>query len=166
MAHTGRRDRPRSRHTDHRGADGRHLRRDRRRRNGRPNAPAGRGGGSDVSDDRRLAITMETAGGVDVVRLRGELDLTNVDALAASIESSRAATVVLDLTLLLFVDSAGVRGIDAAHVRLAESGRRLLVVAPPASRAAWTFRIAGFADDFVLASLEDATERAGSSGPR
>ena len=116
-----------------------------------------------MSEDRRLTITREATTGLEVIRLRGELDLTNIDALAAAIESARASNVVLDLTLLLFVDSAGVRAIDAAHSQLAHTGRTLLVVAPPASRAAWTFQIAGFADDFVLASLEDATQRSGSS---
>ncbi len=119
--------------------------------------PAGGDGGADVSDDARLDISVEAADGFDVVRLRGELDLTNVDRLAAAVEASEAAKVVLDLTLLLFVDSAGVRAIDAEHARLAHVGRSLLAVAPPASRAAWTFRVAGFSDDFVMASLEDAS---------
>ena len=110
-----------------------------------------------MSDDAKLDITVEATEDADVIRVRGELDLTNVDQLATAVEASAAAKVVLDLTLLLFVDSAGVRAIDAEHARLVRAGRSLLVVAPPSSRAAWTFRIAGFSDDFVLASLDDAS---------
>ena len=115
-----------------------------------------------MNEDSRLEITRDSVGGADVVRLRGELDLTNVDELSAAIATTRAFGVVLDLSRVLFVDSAGVRAVDAEHARLAGSGRFLLVVAPPASRAAWTFRIAGFSDEFVLGSLEDASERAAS----
>ena len=116
-----------------------------------------------MRENPRLEIAREAANGADVIRLRGELDLTNVDALREAIGASDATIVVLDLSLLLFVDSAGVRAIDSEHSRIAREGRRLLVVAPPASRAAWTFRIAGFSDDFVLGSLDDAVGRVTSS---
>jgi anti-anti-sigma factor len=113
-----------------------------------------------VNGDSRLEISREAREGADVISLRGELDLTNADELSAALRDSLATSVVLDLSRLVFVDSAGVRTIDAEHARLRQGGRTLLVVAPPASRAAWTFRIAGFSDDFVLASLEDASQRA------
>jgi anti-anti-sigma factor len=111
-----------------------------------------------VNGDSRLEISREAREGAEVLTLRGELDLTNVDELSAAVRASRGTSIVLDLSRLVFVDSAGVRGIDAEHSRLRQEGRSLLVVAPPSSRAAWTFRIAGFADDFVLGSLGDAAE--------
>jgi anti-anti-sigma regulatory factor len=67
---------------------------------------------------------------------------------------------VLDLGLLVFVDSAGIRTIDLAHRALRDSGRTLLVVAPPESRAGWTFRIAGFDSNVVLDSLDAVEQRA------
>jgi len=112
-----------------------------------------------VNGDSRLEVSREAREGSEVVSLRGELDLTNVDELSGALRATVAASVVLDLSRLVFVDSAGVRAVDAEHARLRREGRALLVVAPPASRAAWTFRIAGFSDDFVLGSLGDASGR-------
>ena len=115
-----------------------------------------------MNESSGLELDREDGDGAEVVRARGELDLTNADELSAAIQACTAGSVVLDLSSVLFVDSAGVRAIDSEHARLARSGRSLLVVAPPASRAAWTFRVAGFSDDFVVDSLEAAAERAAS----
>jgi anti-anti-sigma factor len=112
-----------------------------------------------VNGDSRLEVSRETREDAEVITLRGELDLTNVAELAGAVRTSVAPSVVLDLSRLVFVDSAGVRAIDAEHARLRQEGRSMLVVAPPSSRAAWTFRIAGFSDEFLLASLADASER-------
>jgi anti-anti-sigma factor len=92
--------------------------------------------------------------------VRGELDLTNASALDEALLQTSARAVILDLDGLDFVDSAGMRAIDRAHRRLADDGRMLLIVAPGESRAAWTFRVAGFADGAVLESVELAQRRA------
>jgi anti-anti-sigma regulatory factor len=73
-----------------------------------------------------------------------------------------ARVVILDLSGLAFIDSAGLRAIDRANGTMAADGRMLLVVAPESSRAAWTFRIAGFADDSFLDSLDAARLQAGT----
>jgi anti-anti-sigma factor len=100
---------------------------------------------------------------IDILVLQGELDLTNTEFLVAELALARRRTVVLDLSLLVFVDSAGIRAIDAAHGQLRGDGRSLLVVAPPDSRAGWTFRVAGFDGDAVFDSLDAATHRAGAA---
>lgn len=92
----------------------------------------------------------------DVVALRGELDLTNAKQLADALSATSARTVILDLVGLAFVDSAGIRAIDGSRSRFEQDGRRLLIVAPPESRAGWTFRVAGLADWTVLESMEAA----------
>jgi anti-sigma B factor antagonist len=96
----------------------------------------------------------------DVVEVRGELDLTNAPSLDDALSEVTGSTVILDVGALAFIDSAGIRTIDQAHRRFAESGRKLLIVAGAESRAAWTFRVAGFADGFVLESLAEAQARA------
>ena len=68
--------------------------------------------------------------------------------------------MILDLGGIAFIDSAGIHAIDQAHRRLAETGRSLLVVAPDESRAAWTFRVAGFGEGFVLDSRASALAEA------
>ena len=97
----------------------------------------------------------ETTSG-EVVALRGDLDLTNAHLLADALSAAPARTVILDLGGLAFVDSAGIRTIDAARGQFERDGRSLLIVAPPESRAGWTFRVAGLADGSVLESIETA----------
>ena len=97
---------------------------------------------------------------LEILEVRGELDLTNVGTLEEEIVRTKARIVVLDLGFVVFLDSAGIRAIDVEHRRLRDAGRRLLVVAPPDSRAGWTFRVAGFDAGVVLDSVEAATEQA------
>ncbi len=92
--------------------------------------------------------------GRDVVRVAGEVDLTNVDRVREALLATRSAEVILDLTGLYFLDSAGIRAVDAVYGALAREQRTLKVVAPPDSRAAWTFRVAGFPSDLVFESVE------------
>ena len=92
--------------------------------------------------------------------MRGELDLTNAEVLEAEVLRTDHRTVVLDLSKLVFVDSAGIRAIDTVHRQLSGEDRTLIVVAPPGSRAAWTFRVAGFDGRVVCDSLEAAADRA------
>ncbi len=109
-----------------------------------------------------LGVERHTTTSGDVVTLRGDLDLTNAGQLADALSATEAHAVILDLGGLAFVDSAGIRTIDRARSRFEEEGRRLLIVAPPESRAGWTFRVAGLADGTVLDSLELATALASS----
>jgi len=101
-----------------------------------------------------MAIEARTGATGDVLVVRGELDLTNACELADALSGTTSQTVVLDLGELAFLDSAGMRTIDQQHRRLTAEGRRLLIVAPADSRAAWTFRVAGFSDTLLHESLE------------
>lgn len=103
-----------------------------------------------------LEIESDGGNGVQIMRVRGELDLTNASALEEALDGTCAGAVILDLSAVVFVDSAGIRTIDAAYQRLHQDDRALLVVAPPESRAGWTFRVAGFTNDFVLDSVDAA----------
>jgi anti-anti-sigma factor len=92
----------------------------------------------------------------DVIAIGGELDLTNSQRLADALSAASATTVILDLGGLDFIDSAGMRTIDQMRRLLASAGRTLLIVAPTESRAAWTFRVAGFDHGFVQESVDAA----------
>jgi anti-anti-sigma regulatory factor len=72
------------------------------------------------------------------------------EALCATV----ARTVVVELGGIDFIDSAGLRALDAANRDLRATGRTLALVAPPASRAAFAFRVAGFSEDGVHDSVE------------
>lgn len=117
-----------------------------------------------MTGDLLLTIERRLDDRGEVILMRGELDMTTVEPLDDAISVTTAETVILELGELEFIDSAGMRLIDQAHRRLAEAGRRLLVVAPAESRAAWTFRVAGFADGFARDSLDAALLEARGSG--
>jgi anti-anti-sigma factor len=112
-----------------------------------------------VTGESELGIERFRNEDYETVVLRGELDLTNVAELERVLFETEAGAVVLDLGDLTYLDSAGIRAIDLAHRRFAEQGRSLHVVAPQDSRAAWTFRVAGFAEDALAESAESALGR-------
>ena len=99
-------------------------------------------------------VTRRALGAVDVIELEGEVDLANADVVRHAVSGTTAPTVVLDLGGVGFVDSAGLRAFDAVNRELAAAGRALALVAPPGSRAAFTFRVAGFAEGGVHESVE------------
>ena len=101
----------------------------------------------------------------DVIAIGGELDLTNTQRLADALAAASAPTVILDLGGLDFIDSAGIRTIDQMRRLLASAGRTLLIVAPQDSRAAWTFRVAGFDGDFVQPSVDSALLHGNGGAP-
>lgn len=114
-----------------------------------------------MTGDGLAEISRRDVDGVDVVRVDGEVDLTNADAVRQAVEATRSAYVVLDLTGIAFLDSSGIRAIDLGHRRLRSERRSLLIVSPPESPADWTFRVAGFKTDVLLASLDAALASAG-----
>jgi anti-sigma B factor antagonist len=106
-----------------------------------------------------LRIERSLDAGCDVVETSGELDLTNVDQLEDGLLGTSSEAVILDLSGLQYIDSAGMRALDQAHRRLAAEGRALVIVAPEDSRAGWAFRVAGFVTGVVLDSVDLAHER-------
>lgn len=99
-------------------------------------------------------------GAVDVVELDGELDLASAGVVREALSGTSAATVVVDLGRVVFLDSAGLRALDSGNRELEAAGRTLVLVAPAGSRAAFTFRVAGFQDGTVYESVEDALRMA------
>ena len=116
-----------------------------------------------MRDSRPAEIRHRDVDGVDVVQVEGEVDLTNADAIRQAVEATRSASVVLDLAGIAFLDSSGIRAIDLGHRRLRSERRSLLIVSPPDSPADWTFRVAGFRTDLLLASLDAALATAGAA---
>jgi anti-anti-sigma factor len=110
-------------------------------------------------------VTHEQLGTAALVRVSGEIDLTTVARLDEALLATSSTHVILDLTDLEFLDSAGIRALDLAHRQLEGEGRSLLIVAPAGSRAAWTLRVAGFEDGFVRQSLEDAAAESAEKSP-
>jgi anti-sigma B factor antagonist len=93
--------------------------------------------------------------GVLVAVLTGEVDLSNAAGLEERITTAAGddLPLVVDLTGVTFLDSAGVRLLDHL-VAARQPGLAFRVVAPPGGRVAFTLRLCGFRDELVAPSLE------------
>jgi anti-sigma B factor antagonist len=99
-------------------------------------------------------VTRRSVGDVEVIELHGEIDFASAEDVRQTLCATVAHVVVVDLGPVDFIDSAGLRALDGANRELRSAGRTLALVAPPASRAAATFRIAGLSEDGVHDSVE------------
>src|SRR5262245_48925225 len=134
---------------------------------GDPTAPGGYGrahaathpvGGRDVSQLAHLAF--EEQGPVVVARLAGEIDLSNAGDLQQSmldVVPNTAHGMVVDLSVVSYLDSSGIRMLGEIGERLRWREQRFAVVAPPHSRVRDVLTIAG-ADSVV--PFEDSLDAA------
>jgi anti-anti-sigma factor len=97
-----------------------------------------------VNDLAELAVRED--GEVPLARLSGEIDLSNSRDLERMIEDAvpnTALGLVLDLSDLTYVDSAGIRLLLTLASRLQWRGQRLALVAPDDSRIRRVLSLAG-----------------------
>jgi anti-anti-sigma factor len=81
-----------------------------------------------------VRVEVTSRNGVAVVRLTGELDLTNVEEVGRRLEPAEVSpAVVLDLSALAFLDSAAVHLLFSLARRRRDEGRALAVVVPAGS---------------------------------
>ena len=83
-----------------------------------------------------------------IARLDGEVDLSNARDIGAAIRSAmsnRPLALVLDLTVVRYIDSTGVELIYQLRESLRARGQKLLLVIPTASPVHASLRLAGAA---------------------
>ncbi len=68
-------------------------------------------------------IEVVTTGDVEVLALRGELDVANAERVRTRLLSSEASILVVDLEGLTFIDSSGLTALVHAHNQLTGRGR-------------------------------------------
>jgi anti-anti-sigma factor len=111
-----------------------------------------------VNDAARFEVV--EPGDVIRARLRGELDMSNAHQVGTSIAAAvpnDASGLVLDLTELSFIDSAGIRTLLSLVGRFGWHGQKLTFVAAPGSPVRRVIELAGAGDAFGLeASAEEA----------
>jgi len=79
---------------------------------------------------------VEMAGGVPVVTVPGEIDITSADDLRTALVDAAArghGTFVVDMSLTRFCDSSGLHALVAAHRRAQAEGGEMLLVVPDAA---------------------------------
>jgi anti-sigma B factor antagonist len=96
-----------------------------------------------------------------IARLTGEIDLSNAavieDAIAAA-TPNHATALILDLTDLEYIDSAGIGLIYRLSEKLQVRGQDLKLVIPADSPSADALRLAGVAPHLqILRTLQEAT---------
>ena len=108
-------------------------------------------------------VTIVTEDGVVIASLTGEIDLSNAteitDALLGGVPNE-ALGLVIDLTDVSYLDSAGVRMLAELDHRLGWRAQALRVVAPETSRSRRVLVIAGL--ERVI-SMETSVEEARTS---
>ena len=107
----------------------------------------------------KVTLTTETVDGTVVVRVSGEVDMSNTSSIEETVGvavPNNAHAMVLDLTGVTYLDSAGIRLLYHLESRLATHQQRLVVVVPPGSVLMRTLRAAGVIGTLVLASSVDA----------
>jgi anti-sigma B factor antagonist len=79
--------------------------------------------------DKPLEIEkIEDVPGTTVLRLRGPLLLGNFFPLQTMVRSDNAPVLILDVTDMPYIDSAGIGCLVGAHVSRENSGRKLILV--------------------------------------
>lgn len=99
--------------------------------------------------------------------LAGELDLSNVVELEGAIVDvvpNDAAGMILDLSRLTYIDSAGIRMLLTLVGRFRWRGQRLALVSPVASRVRRVIELAG-AQDALAVDEDEADALTRLSGP-
>jgi anti-anti-sigma factor len=113
-----------------------------------------------ITELGELTVRAEQAGATHVLALSGELDISNVDAVAAQLERIEATValqeIVVDLRGLRFIDSTGLRLLIEASRRADRAAHRLRLLRPDDR----VFRVFEIAAVGTLLPFEDAPAEA------
>jgi anti-sigma B factor antagonist len=105
-------------------------------------------------------VTYTTLGSAGLVRLTGEIDLANAPLIGREIVSHvrGEGAVLIDLTSVSFLDSAGVRLLDALVGDLDDHGRPIRLVVGKSGAVRMTLQLCAFRDDLLATDLDQAAE--------
>ncbi len=108
-------------------------------------------------------VTFARLGRAELVRLTGEIDMANAPEIGRAIEreTTRAGALVIDLTAVSFLDSAGVRLLDALVGDLDDQHRPIRLVVGEDGAARMTLQLCAFRDDLLATDLDRAAEEVG-----
>ncbi|MEU4220005.1 STAS domain-containing protein [Actinoplanes sp. NPDC026623] len=103
-------------------------------------------------------VTFTKVGTVDLVRLAGEIDLANAPEIGREIvrQTGHAGAVLIDLTAVSFLDSAGVRLLDGLVGDLDDQGTPIRFVVGATGPARMTLQLCAFRDDLLATDLDRA----------
>jgi anti-anti-sigma factor len=105
------------------------------------------------------AVEVDARDGVPIMRIRGEMDLSNVDSIGATIREavgSAAPGLIVDLSQLEYLDSSGVRLLFQVADALEERGRVMRAVVPSTAAIRRVLELADLAQRVPVDETEDA----------
>jgi anti-sigma B factor antagonist len=103
-------------------------------------------------------VTFSTFGDAELVSLSGEIDLGNAGEIGKAIVDRirEAGKVLIDLTTVSFLDSAGVRLLDALVGDLSAHGTPTRLVVGERGPARMTLQLCAFRPDVLTTDLDRA----------
>jgi anti-sigma B factor antagonist len=109
-------------------------------------------------------VTFSKLGGASVVHLSGEIDMANAPAIGRAIvrNLADAGAVLIDLTEVTFLDSAGVRLLDVLVGDLDDHGTPIRFVVEEGSAARLTLELCAFREDLLTTDLKQAADDLGT----
>ncbi|WP_250009099.1 STAS domain-containing protein [Actinoplanes sp. M2I2] len=109
-------------------------------------------------------VTFSTFGDAELVSLTGEIDLANAPEIGKAIVEriETAGKVLIDLTTVSFLDSAGVRLLDALVGDLDDHGKPTRLVVGKTGAARMTLQLCAFREDVLATDLDRAAAEIGS----
>jgi anti-sigma B factor antagonist len=109
-------------------------------------------------------VTFAKLGDAELVSLTGEIDLTNAGEIGKAIVGriNEAGKVLIDLTTVSFLDSAGVRLLDALVGDLHDHGKPTRLVVGETGAARMTLQLCAFREDVLATDLDRAAADIGS----
>jgi anti-sigma B factor antagonist len=114
-------------------------------------------------------LQLSSREGIVIARVSGEIDMSNAADLRAAITEATpndALGVVLDLSDVGYVDSAGIHLLYRLGEALRNRGQTLRVVIPPESAASDALRLAGIQRHVdVVAELDEGVQAVAATGP-
>lgn len=116
-----------------------------------------------MSDDDQ--VTFARLGGATVVHLSGEIDMANAPAISLAVvrNLTGAGAVLIDLTEVTFLDSAGVRLLDVLVGDLEDHGVPIRFVVDEGGAASKTLELCAFRDDLLATDLNRAADELNSA---
>jgi anti-sigma B factor antagonist len=116
-----------------------------------------------MSDDDEEQVTFSMMGRAALVSVNGEIDLANAPTIGREIVAhvTGEGAVLIDLTAVSFLDSAGVRLLDALVGDLDDHGKAIRLVVGETGAARMTLQLCAFRDDLLSTDLERAADEVG-----
>lgn len=111
-----------------------------------------------LSEPVHLEASNGTREGHRILRLSGPLTLHSIFPFQEAVRADKAATLIVDLSSVTFVDSVGIGALVGAYVSRQRDGRKL-ALAGVSERVIASLRVSGLAQFFPSFSTVEVAEK-------